>query len=316
VSLRGHAYVRAMSSERGQASIEWVALLLLVSIAMAAALAFVPAVDGRPLGAALARALVCAVKGDCHAEGAALRKAYGERDAALVRAQAPNIVYEPGTLTLPVDYRRCRSHRCSDAPDDRDLDVHRSARGGVRATAFTHVVHRGGRSYIQYWLYYPDSPSTFAHSHGIIKRFYEPLGIHDPGFHNDDWEGYQVRIDADGTTSARSTRHGGYASCKGRSELSRAIVENEGSVRRIAGRDRCETWGTPNGWTRVSRGSHAGHIPDRTPGTGLHERATMAPGIRLVPLETLDHDTYRPLPHGIKPPWTKEVYKNPAGDTS
>jgi hypothetical protein len=287
--------------QRGQASVEWVGLLLLVSLALAAALAFVPAMDGRPLGAALARALVCSVKGDCHAEGVLLRRAYGERDAALVRAHAPNIVYEPGTLSLPVDYRRCRSHRCSDAPDDRDLDVYRSARGGRQATAFTHLVRRGGKTYIQYWLYYPDSPSTSMGSHGIIKRFYGPLGIHDPFDHPDDWEGYQVRIDADGKIAGRSTRHGGYTSCKGSPEP----LPNW-----------CKGWGKANGWTRVSRGSHAGHIPDRTPGTGLRERSTAAPGIRLVPLETLDHDTYKPLPGGIKPPWTKDVYTHPAGNSS
>src|SRR5947209_5150649 len=101
-----------MNFERGQASIEWIALLLVVSIALLAALAFVPAPDGRPLGVALARAFVCAVRSDCHADAAALRHAYGERDAQLVRANAPSIVYEPGTLTLPVDFRRCRSHRC------------------------------------------------------------------------------------------------------------------------------------------------------------------------------------------------------------
>jgi hypothetical protein len=66
----------------------------------------------------------------------------------------------------------------------------------------------------------------------------------------------------------------------------------------------------------VSYGSHAGHIPDRTPGTGLHERSTTASGIRLVPLETLDHDTYKPLPGGIKPPWTKQVYNDPSTDSS
>jgi hypothetical protein len=289
-------------NERGQASVEWIGLLLLVSLALAAALAFVPSVDGRPLGAALARALVCAVRGDCHREGVALRHAYGDRDAELVRRHAPNVVYERRTLTLPVDYRHCRSHRCSDAPDDPDLDAHRSARGRHQATAFTRVVHQGGTTYLQYWFYYPDSPSTALHSHGIIKRFYEPLGIKDPAFHPDDWEGYQVRIDADGTTSVRSTRHGRYTSCKGHPE---PLPDNH-----------CKHWGPPNGWTRVSYGSHAGHIPDRTPGTGLHERSTTAPGIRLVPFETLDHDTYKPLPGGVKPPWTKQVYNHPSTDSS
>jgi hypothetical protein len=175
------------------------------------------------------------------------------------------------------------------------------------------VLRRGGRTYIQYWRYSPDSPSTFMHSHGVLKK----LGIRDPAFHPDDWEGYQVRIDADGTVSGRSTRHGGYASCKGRSELTRAVVRNDSAIRAAAGPDRCETWGTPNGWTRVSRGSHAGHIPERTPGTGLHERSTLSSGIRLVPLETLEHDSYEPLPGSdIDPPWTKEVYVNPSAGTS
>jgi hypothetical protein len=298
-----------MNCERGQASIEWVGLLLLVAIAVAAALAFVPSVDGRPLGGALARALVCAVEQNCRAEGAALRRAYGEPDAALVRAHAPNLVYEPGTLTLPVDYRRCRSHRCSDAPDDRDLDVHRAARGRARATAFTHVVRRGGRTYIQYWLYYPDSPSTFMHSHGLLKT----LGISDPAYHPDDWEAFSVRIDEHGRVAVRASAHGHWQWCK------HVWCKNQ--------------WGPGSGWTRVSRGSHAGHIPLRAeprlkrwgaelgyrplrPGDGLRERSTTGVGIRLVPLETLDQGAYRPLEGGIKPPWTKKVYREPEAGSS
>jgi hypothetical protein len=296
-------------NERGQASIEWIGLLLLVSLALAGALAFLPAIDGRPLGAALARALVCAVRQDCAAERAALSKAYGARDAALVRRHAPNIVYEPGTLTLPVDYRRCRSHRCSDAPDDRDLDATRAARGGARPTAFTHVVHRGGRTYIQYWLYYPDSPSTFMHSHAILKA----LGIHDPAFHPDDWEGAQLRIDRDGRRWIHATAHGHYQWCK------HVWCRNK--------------WGPDTGWTRVSRGSHAGHIPlaaepglkrwgvtihyrPLRPGAGLRECSTTAPNLTLVPLETLDKRSYAPLRGGIKPPWTKRVYRDPVDNSS
>src|SRR3954471_1326239 len=76
---RGRTYGRAMQSERGQASVEWIGLLLLISLAFAAALAFVPLMDGRPLGAAIARALVCAVKQDCHDERVVLTRAYGGR---------------------------------------------------------------------------------------------------------------------------------------------------------------------------------------------------------------------------------------------
>jgi hypothetical protein len=289
---------RGRAGESGQASVEFVGLLLLIALALAAALAFAPVADGRPLGAAIARALVCAVRGDCRSDDA-LRVAYGDHDAALVRDHMPNLVYEARTLTLPVDYRECRSHRCSDAPDDRDLDVHRS-HNGKQATAFTHVIRRGGRTYIQYWFYYPDSPSTFAGSHAIWEKVIKPItGRSDPADHPDDWEGYQVRIDPGGDAWVRATKHGGYTWCKG-----------------YIWHTNCERWGPQTGWTRISRGSHAGHIPDMTPGNGLHERSTTASGIKLVPLETLDHHTYRPQRGGIKPPWTKTVYGNPEADSS
>lgn len=297
-----------MSSERGQASVEWIAVVTLAACALAAAIAFAPSVDGRPLGAAIARALVCAVRGDCQEDRAALERAYGERDAAIVRASAPNIVYEPGTLTLPIDFRDCRSHHCSDAPDDPDLDVHRS-KAGVQATAFTRVVHKGGFTYVEYFLYYPDSPSTFLHSHGILKT----LGIHDPADHPDDWESFEVRIDGRGRVAVRASAHGHWQWCK------HIWCKNQ--------------WGPGTGWTRVSRGSHAGHIPldsaphlkrfgihmtyePQRPGNGLHERSTTAPGIRLVPLETLPHRSYVPQKGGIAPPWTKPVYRDPTSDSS
>src|SRR2546423_1741066 len=79
-----------------------------------------------------------AVAGGCDDGDRDLARAYGARTAALVRRNAPSLVYEPGEPSLPVDWRRCRAHRCADAPDDRDLDVHRS-RAGQPATVFTHV---------------------------------------------------------------------------------------------------------------------------------------------------------------------------------
>lgn len=274
--------------ERGQASVEWVALLLVVALALGAALTLVP-IDGRPLGATLARALVCAVRGDCDAERRALVDAYGEAGALLVRRHAPNLVYERGTLSLPVDYRSCRSHRCSDAPDDPELDVHRSKRGRRQATAFTRVIRRAGRTYIQYWLYYPDSASTFMKSHGLLKT----LGIKDPAYHPDDWEAFAVRIERDGSVAVRASSHGHWQTCKHRW---------------------CrDQWGPGSGWSRVSRGSHAGHIPPRRP---PRERTTAAPGIKLIPLETIDRRSYRPKPDGIDPPWTKRVYTDPEDDSS
>src|SRR5690349_17524954 len=131
-----------MTSEAGQATIEWTGVTLLVALVLGAAIAFIPAVDGRSFGSFLAHAIVCAVRGGCDDGNRELAAAYGAADAALVRRFAPNIVYEPGTHTLPVDFRRCRSHHCSDAPDDQSLDTARSSRG-TPAAVFTHVLHRG-----------------------------------------------------------------------------------------------------------------------------------------------------------------------------
>ncbi len=36
----------------------------------------------------------------------------------LVRAHAPNVVYEPGERQIPVDWRCCRRPECADAPDE------------------------------------------------------------------------------------------------------------------------------------------------------------------------------------------------------
>jgi hypothetical protein len=311
-----------LRSESGQATVEWTGLVLLVGLALAALVAVGPRIDGRSFGGFLTHAIVCAARGGCDDGDAGLASQYGSGDAALLRQYAPNIVYEPGTFTLPVDFRECRSHVCSDAPDDDMLDAHSSLRGGVRATAFTHVVHSNGETFLQYWFYYPDSTTTVANAAGIwhhvddsVHR--DPHSSY-PGYHEDDWEGYQVRIDAAGNASVRASSHHGYQGCK---------------------QSRCHNKWTPwTGWTRVSRGSHAGHIPLRDRGGGLafdnlrvtirphddepvypgvdfDERTTTAAGLRLVPVEPLAGGSW--AWDGITPPWKKEVYTDPrSGSTS
>ena len=130
-----------MCCERGQATIEWTAVVLLVALAFATFLAVaLPHVDGRSYGGAIARAIVCAVRGGCDDGRDALASAYGQGDAELVREYAPSIVYEPGEKEIPIDYRQCRTTACGDAPDDRSLDVSQTS-AGVPASVFTHVVH-------------------------------------------------------------------------------------------------------------------------------------------------------------------------------
>ena len=321
-----------VASERGAATVEWTALTLVVALALGALVAAGPRIDGRAFGGFLAHRILCAVKGGCRDGDAALARAYGKTDAALARSLAPSLVYEPGERSLPVDWRRCRSRGCSDAPDDPDLDVHRSD-GGEPATAFVRRIQRGGRTYFLYWLYYPDSNSAVLGSDKLWNHTPLRLAGRYPGFHDDDWEGYAVRVDADGSVLVRAGSHGHWQGCKS---------------------DFCRNqWMARTGWTRVSRGSHAGHIPletilerlprpDRStprpraragpvpppirrryepqyPGIDLRERTTTAEGLRLIPLETLGRARrrYRPLdPPGISPPWRKPSWRDPEDERS
>jgi hypothetical protein len=285
-----------MRSERGQASVEWVGLVLLASLSFGGFAAAVPRVDGRSLGGFLAHRIACAVRRGCDDGDSALARVYGSRDAALARAYAPSLVYEPGEPSLPVDYRRCRRRACADAPDDRDLDAHRSS-AGQRATVFTQRWRSHGRLYIAYWLYYPDSNSTFLGSDKIWNHSALRYLRGYPGYHLDDWEVAVVRFDRDGSVWARSSAHGHWQSCKWRSCRGR--------------------WVRASGWSRVSRGSHAGHIPGRRrgrrfrpslPGRDLRERTTTSEGLRFVPLESLDQGAYRRLSGGPAPPWEKETW--------
>ena len=163
--------------ERGQASSEWVGLILLVALLLVGALA---GLGPLPLGVSLARTvgakLICAIElSDSCQRDPELTAAYGTDLAKTLREHAPMIFYEHGMRALPVDFRACRSASCGDAAGEGKL--WRTDRGGP-ATAFVHVIDcrageaaafaganrpadcsggREGNLYIQYWLYYAES---------------------------------------------------------------------------------------------------------------------------------------------------------------
>jgi hypothetical protein len=223
--------------------------------------------------------IVCAVKLSygCRSDPE-LAATYGEL-ASEVRDNAPRIVYEQGMTALPVDFRSCRSPACSDGAENGS--VTRSLAGRPVA-AFTHVVdcrdpqegeahgydcsgERAGRVYIQYWTYYGDSATS---------RTTPILGA--AGYHRDDWEGYQVRINPDGSVDARASSHNGYngADAPGVDWASDASGKVPGAT---AVRDATEFLGLRDdrGWTPsqgtlyVSGGSHAGHATESSLGREL-----------------------------------------------
>jgi hypothetical protein len=272
--------------ERGQASIEWVALVALVAGLLLAILAVGPLRRGAThLGTAIAEKIVCAVRssGSCD-PGDPIGRQYGDEVAMLVHRYAPGIVYEPGTEALPVDFRSCRSPDCGDAADATG-PVERSRRGEP-VTAFVRVVDwrpSGGSLYLQYWLYYADS----ATGRGI------PI-VGSKGYHHDDWEGMQVRVGADGEAEARASSHHGYSHDGG----PRQWAADTGLVPHSA-------WGSATGWLWVSGGSHAGRLV-RGPGVN---RYTPAEAVHLVPLESVAPGSHEQF--AIDPPWRKPVYTDP-----
>jgi hypothetical protein len=240
--------------QRGQASVEWIALVGALAVALTTSLAvgrsLVPDRQQRPPDPG--------------------RVAYGDETAALVERFAPGLVYERGLLDAPVDPRACRTAACA---------------RGAAPVLFTHVVRRGPTTYVQYWGYWPDSSW-----HGIAGR------------HADDWESFQVRINADGTADARASAHHGYTGHR----IGPDLNVNQVDPSLVPARWR-PGWVPYAGWWRIAEHSHAGFVTSRAEG-----RSEPPERVTLIPLET----TILPPLYAITPPWRKTVYAEPESSTT
>jgi hypothetical protein len=310
-----------LRAEGGQASAEWVGLILVVALLIAGLLALIaPLPLGAPLARALAAKLICAVdlSDSCQAESE-LVAAYGADLAAEVRDHAPTIVYERGMQAIPVDYRSCRSASCADAASGET--VWRSA-SGESATTFVHVIDcrgdgppplagsslapncsggRAGNLYLQYWLYYPES-ATLRGVPGAGGR----------GYHRDDWEGYHVRIGPHGDASARASSHRGYnyQQSVGNWGSDAAIGPLRSAAEAVGARNH-NGWGPETGLVFVSGGSHAGNAkanPLR------YSHLTPAGQLALVPLEPAAAGGQQTPRFAISAPWLKLAWRDPEAE--
>jgi len=284
--------------ERGQGTVEWVGLVAVVSLLLVALVTAGVRVPGTELARALASRMLCAVSmADGCGDEPALIAAYGSGVGELVRRHMPAIFFEHGSRAMPVDFRRCRDTACGDGTA-RGL-VHKTD-VGLPVTAFVHVIDRGGNLYIQYWLYYADSATL----RGV------PIAG-DAGYHHDDWESVQIRIDPDGDVDERASSHHGYNYAQS--------VANAGSDAGIGPlKDVAEAVGArpDNGWGPethllvVSGGSHAGN----TDGFLRIDRVTPGRRVHLVPLEPIAADEGAAYRFAISPPWHKRVWRDPEAD--
>jgi hypothetical protein len=265
--------------------------------------------------------MLCAVSmADGCGDEPMLIAAYGSDVGKLVRRHMPTILFEQGSRAMPVDFRRCRSSVCGDG-SARGL-VHRTD-SGLHVTVFVHVVDcrdggddplatlsgaattdspdcsgpRAGSLYIQYWTYYADSATL----RGV------PIAG-DEGYHPDDWEGVQIRIEPDGSVDERASSHHGYNYVQSLANAGSdaGIAPLKDLAEDVGARPR-DGWGPETRLLVVSGGSHAGN----TNGFLRIDRVTPGRRVHLVPLEPIaagEGESYR---FAISPPWRKRVWRDP-----
>ena len=254
-----------MRCERGQATIEWVGLVLLASLVLGALAAAVPVVDGRSFGGFLSHRIVCAVKRSACGDRA-LARAYGREDAALLRRHAPGHRLRAGRalaagglprVPQPRLLGRTRRPRPRRPPHPRRQPRHRlHARDPPQRPDLPPVLallpglqlHRRGLG-----------RAVAAQPPRAGSRSY-------PGYHDDDWEGYAVRIGRDGRVAVRV-------------DVPRplAVVQVRRLPRSLGPADRLDP-----GLAGEPRGARPARAPGRGP-AGAH--APPREGLRLVPLE-------------------------------
>lgn len=304
-------------AERGQASPEWLGLVLLLVLLVTGALTGLgPLAAGSSLARTVGAKLICAVDlSDSCSRDPELVAAYGAELAEVLRDHAPTILYERGMRALPVDFATCRLASCSDAAPNGI--VWHSGRGEP-ATAFVHVVDcrsrdpvhfaalgpidcsgaRAGDIYLQYWLYYPESATL---------RGVPVIGAE--GYHRDDWESYQVRIGSDGEAEARASSHNGFNYDQGAEDWGSdaGIGPLRAAAEAVGVRNR-DGWGPETGWLFVSGGSHAGNVTAYAPN---YSRLTPPGHLSLIPLDEVDAGGRRTANFAISPPWRKHVWGDP-----
>lgn len=287
-------------------------MLCVVALLLAGLVAAGVRVPGTALAREVASRILCAAAlADGCGDEPVLIAAYGTEVGKLVRRHMPTILFEEGSRAMPVDYRRCRETSCGDGPGE-GL-VHRTD-ARLPLTAFVHVVDcraearerseaegadcsppRAGNLYIQYWTYYADSATL---------RDVPIVG--DEGYHEDDWEGVQLRIGPDGRVDERASSHNGY-----NYELSAANWGSDAGIdplrdlAELTGARSVNGWGPETGLLLVSGGSHAGNA------AGDRDRTRFIPGrrVHLIPLERIAAgDT---TSFAIEPPWRKKVWRDP-----
>ena len=262
--------MQRVGSRRGQATVEYLGLL--VAVLLVAGLV----VTGirTPVGKRTTRAVSSALHvQERHGDRWELNDGHYGR---LVRLYVPNLVLERDRYgresSVPVDFASCRALACA-------------AYGTGRPAIYVHIVDQPGRTYFEYWFYYPDSRTS--HWPGEAA-----------GYHLDDWEGAITRVDDDGGVYERVSTHAGFTGAR-------------------------PYWNDDPGWRPVSShptiyraaGSHGNAFSeasiDLAADTWNGTLATLHPsGFTLLPGDEAPAARKR-FSADATPPWTKLVWTQP-----
>lgn len=304
-----------MGDERGQGTVEWVALLSIVALLLFGLVAAGVRVPGTALARSIASRILCAAAlADSCGDEPVLIAAYGTEVGKLVREHMPSLLFEQGSRAVPVNFRRCRETACADGAEE---GVVRRAKSGLPVSAFVHVVDcradavekseaegydcsdiRAGNLYVQFWTFYADSATL----RGV------PIAG-EKGYHRDDWESVQIRIRPDGSVDQRASSHHGYNHDRGvgnwGSDAGIGVLED---VAEALGARPHNGWGPETRVLLVSGGSHAGNAA----GDQVGDRRTPGRRVHLIPLEEIASGSRARF--AISPPWRKQVWRDPEAE--
>ena len=282
--------------------------MLLVCLAAGAALAVVPAVDGRSFGGVLATG------SSARPAAAATTVTPRWRAPTGLATRGSSATTRPGSSTSPASASFRWTTALPRAARARRARRPRPRRPPLGRRRAGHGVHARGPArrptYLQYWFYYPDSNTTWAGSDARLER--NPCcasAAADPRY--------------PGLPGLPQGRLGGLPGADRRARARVGPGPPRTATTRAARSAGATTAGFRHGLdprlTRQPRGAHPGGSGRaREPAPGAPRPVPAA--LRLVPLERprdrarLPGD-YRPR-SGVTPPWGKEVYREPESDRS
>jgi hypothetical protein len=163
-----------VTSEGGQATVEWTGLVLLATLVLGALAALIPRIDGRGLGESVAHAITCAARGGC-----AARPPPQVTHRPRPRAARPALPAPPAAPAGPPRSALAAGPPRPAPPDGRAAGALQALRGAGEAAKKIWIVCLGYRRH-RYELAHPRAPSEampLEETLDLANECLNPLGF-------------------------------------------------------------------------------------------------------------------------------------------